>query len=108
MKNLQHYVMISVLFLSPLFYSFSIYAKSINNQTVPIIEQQKIEQINININQSSAEDLARNLNGIGLNKAKKIVEYREKFGPFVSIEQLKEVSGIGQSILDANVGKLIL
>ncbi|WP_392552663.1 helix-hairpin-helix domain-containing protein [Orbus wheelerorum] len=106
MKNLQHYVMISVLFLSPLFYSFSIYAKSINNQTVPIIEQQKIEQININ--QSSAEDLARNLNGIGLNKAKKIVEYREKFGPFVSIEQLKEVSGIGQSILDANVGKLIL
>jgi len=106
MKNLQHYLIISTLCLGSLFYSFSIYAEPLSNEISPIIEHKKIEQVNIN--HASAEDLAKNLNGIGLNKAKKIVEYREKFGPFVSIEQLKEVSGVGQSILDTNVGKLIL
>lgn len=62
----------------------------------------------VNINTASAEDLVKGLNGIGLNKAKKIIEYRDKFGPFVTIEQLKEVSGIGQSILDRNNGKISL
>ncbi|XKM13875.1 ComEA family DNA-binding protein [Orbaceae bacterium ac157xtp] len=62
----------------------------------------------VNINTASAEELAQHLNGVGLNKAKRIVEYREKFGPFVSIEQLKEVTGIGQSILDKNSAKLTL
>ncbi|KES14859.1 hypothetical protein GASC598P17_002230, partial [Gilliamella apis SCGC AB-598-P17] len=32
----------------------------------------------------------------------------EKFGPFISIEQLKEVSGIGQATLDKNIGKITL
>jgi competence protein ComEA len=48
------------------------------------------------------------LSGIGPNKAQKIIEYREKFGPFVSVEQLKEVSGIGQATLDKNAGKITL
>ncbi|WP_392560976.1 helix-hairpin-helix domain-containing protein [Orbus sturtevantii] len=106
MKNLPRYLAISTLFLSSLFYAFSSYAEPLGEQVDSIIESKTIDQVNIN--QASAEDLAKNLNGIGLNKAKKIVEYREKFGPFVSIEQLKEVSGIGQSILDNNAGKLIL
>ncbi|MDF7667283.1 helix-hairpin-helix domain-containing protein [Orbaceae bacterium ESL0727] len=62
----------------------------------------------ININTASVDELAKSLKGIGLSKAQKIVEYREKFGPFASVEQLKEVSGIGQSILDKNAGKIAL
>ncbi|OCF92518.1 hypothetical protein A9G17_04990 [Gilliamella sp. wkB7] len=69
-------------------------------------EQQQIIQVNINT--ATAEELAKVLTGIGISKAKKIVEYREKFGAFVSIEQLKEVSGIGQATLDKNVGKIAL
>ena len=69
-------------------------------------EQQQIIQVNINT--ATAEELAKVLTGIGISKAKKIVEYREKFGSFVSIEQLKEVSGIGQATLDKNVGKIAL
>ncbi|MCX8648816.1 helix-hairpin-helix domain-containing protein [Gilliamella sp. B2776] len=69
-------------------------------------EQQQIIQVNINT--ATAEELTKVLTGIGISKAKKIVEYREKLGPFVSIEQLKEVSGIGQATLDKNVGKIAL
>lgn len=69
-------------------------------------EQQQIIQVNINT--ATAEELAKVLTGIGISKAQKIVEYREKFGAFVSIEQLKEVSGIGQATLDKNVGKIAL
>ncbi|MCX8711866.1 helix-hairpin-helix domain-containing protein [Gilliamella sp. B3464] len=69
-------------------------------------DQQQITQVNINT--ASAEELTKVLTGIGASKAKKIVEYREKFGPFVSVEQLKEVSGIGQATLDKNAGKIAL
>lgn len=72
----------------------------------PKKEQKQIDQVNINT--ASVEELTRVLNGIGASKAQKIVEYREKFGPFVSIEQLKEVAGIGQATLDKNVGKITL
>ncbi|OCG04713.1 ComEA family DNA-binding protein [Gilliamella sp. wkB112] len=69
-------------------------------------KQKQIEQVNINT--ASAEELTKVLNGIGASKAQKIIEYREKFGPFISVEQLKEVSGIGQATLDKNLGKIIL
>ena len=50
----------------------------------------------ININQATAEQLAT-LSFVSDALAAKIVEYREKNGPFKTIEQLKEVSGIGQA-----------
>lgn len=50
----------------------------------------------ININTADAEDLTR-LNGIGEVKARAIVEYREKNGLFKSIEEIKNVKGIGEA-----------
>lgn len=47
----------------------------------------------ININTASAEELAQ-LKGIGSSHAVKIVEYREKNGPFKTPEDLMKVSGI--------------
>jgi competence protein ComEA len=76
---------------------------------VPVeMEQVQTTETKININTATAEELAAKLNGIGLNKAKLIVEYREKYGNFVAIEQLKEVKGIGQTILDKNLAILTL
>jgi len=53
----------------------------------------------ININTASIEELQL-LPGIGESKAESIVEYREANGLFASIEDIMEVSGIGQSTFD--------
>lgn len=50
----------------------------------------------ININTASAAELDE-LPGVGEAIAKKIVEYREYNGNFSSIEEIKNVSGIGDS-----------
>jgi len=54
----------------------------------------------ININTASAEELSQGLDGIGDVLSKRIVEYREKNGPFPSIEAIKNVSGIGDKIFE--------
>ncbi|MBE6071325.1 MAG: ComEA family DNA-binding protein [Clostridium butyricum] len=53
----------------------------------------------INLNSATIEDL-KSLNGIGDAKAAGIVEYREKNGGFSSIDQIKEVDGIGEKMFE--------
>lgn len=50
----------------------------------------------IDINSASVEELDK-LKGIGPVKAKAIVDYRAKNGPFKSIEDIKNVNGIGDA-----------
>ncbi|MDZ4226903.1 MAG: helix-hairpin-helix domain-containing protein, partial [Patescibacteria group bacterium] len=50
----------------------------------------------ININTSDAAML-QTLNGIGPSKAQAIVDYRNASGPFATIEEIKNVSGIGDA-----------
>jgi competence protein ComEA len=52
----------------------------------------------INVNTATAEQL-ETLPGIGPVLAGSIVEYREQNGPFTSVDQLLEVSGIGEARL---------
>ncbi len=54
----------------------------------------------ININTATASQLAT-LPHIGPSTAKKIVEYREKNGPFQKLEDLMKVPGIGKEIFEA-------
>jgi competence protein ComEA len=56
----------------------------------------------VNINTADANALAKALNGIGPAKAKAIVTYREKNGPFKSVDQLAMVDGITQKVIDKN------
>ena len=50
----------------------------------------------ININTASKEKLMK-LDGVGEGTAKKIIQYRQENGYFNTIEELKNVPGIGES-----------
>jgi competence protein ComEA len=56
----------------------------------------------VNVNTADAAALAKALNGIGPAKAKAIVSYREKNGPFKSVDQLAMVEGITQKLIEKN------
>ncbi|MCX8958015.1 hypothetical protein EHW66_02475 [Erwinia psidii] len=62
----------------------------------------------VSINQATAEELAAALNGVGLKKAQAIVSYREEYGHFTGVEQLKEVPGIGNALVERNMSRLKL
>lgn len=49
----------------------------------------------LNINKASAAEMAEKLNGIGPALSQRIVDYRNSNGPFKTIEEIKNVSGIG-------------
>jgi competence protein ComEA len=53
----------------------------------------------ININSASATEL-ETLSGIGEVLAATIIEYREQNGPFASVDDLMDVSGIGPATLE--------
>jgi competence protein ComEA len=53
----------------------------------------------ININSASAAELEE-LPGVGPVLASRIVEWRTANGPFTSIDDLGQVSGIGASVLE--------
>jgi competence protein ComEA len=51
--------------------------------------------VTVNINTASAADLEE-LPGIGAKTAARILEYRQKNGPFKKVEELMNVNGIGE------------
>jgi len=54
----------------------------------------------VNINTADEAKLT-SLKGIGPAKAKSIIQYRQEHGPFKTVDELKNVSGIGDKTLAA-------
>jgi competence protein ComEA len=61
----------------------------------------------INLNKATVEELIQ-LKGIGQKYAERIVEFREKNGPFKKTEDLLNVPGIGVKILDKNKDRIVV
>ena len=72
------------------------------------LNESKAEEGVVSINSASAEELAAAMNGVGIKKAEAIVSYREQYGPFSAVDQLKEVPGIGSALVERNAARLKL
>jgi len=79
---------------------------------IPVAQADEVAAVTqvqtVNINKDDATTLAARLDGVGRSRAEAIVRYRDSFGPFVSVEDLLEVKGVGQSILDKNRDRITL
>ena len=62
-----------------------------------VIPTKEKNQNLVNINNATKEELVT-LPGIGEAKAQNIINYRMKNGKFISVEELKKVSGISEEI----------
>lgn len=62
----------------------------------------------ININTADAKSIADALAGVGLKKAEAIVQYRTEHGPFKTIEELGDVTGMGEKTLEKNKADILL
>jgi competence protein ComEA len=61
--------------------------------------EQNMQDGKVNLNSAQLQELCT-LSGIGEAKAEAILAYRDEIGRFSSIEQLKNVAGIGESLFE--------
>lgn len=73
-----------------------------SNTTLSSVNQGKVA-----INTATEAELSQ-LDGIGSVKAKAIVDYRTKYGKFTAIEQIMNVSGIGEKTFEKIKEKIVL
>jgi len=71
---------------------------STNQSTAGSASSQTANEDPINLNTANVTDLQK-LAGVGQKKAEKIIEYRETHDGFKSVDDLKQVSGIGDKTL---------
>jgi len=72
---------------------------------MPLVSAEEIQKININT--ACVEELVQ-LKWIGPKYAQRIVEYREKNGPFEKPEDIMLVSGIGPRAWEANKDRIVI
>ncbi|AYV22226.1 MULTISPECIES: ComEA family DNA-binding protein [Vibrio] len=97
MKYLKNVWLLVVLLVAPVSFSYASEAKKLEGI-----------EITVNINQAGPEELAELLKGVGEEKAKDIVEYRDQHGSFKSADDLTQVKGIGEATVEKNRSRITL
>lgn len=64
-------------------------------------------QDRLNVNSATVEELSQ-LGNVGPARAAAIVSYREQFGPFRSIQDLTQVTGIGERTIEMNLDRITI
>ena len=64
------------------------------------------DDLSVNINSADAETIASVLMGVGVEKAKAIVAYREQHGRVYVAEELTAVKGIGKNTVLKNEARI--
>lgn len=62
----------------------------------------------VNVNSADAKTLAASLQGIGPEKAEAIVQYRDTYGLFETLDDLTNVGGIGDKTVEKNATDILL
>lgn len=88
----------AVLFALLCCFHLNVGANSAEMTTKPTINRPALEISSINVNTSDVATLCQ-LPGIGLNKGKAIVDYREAHGQYKNISELLNVKGISIKLL---------
>jgi competence protein ComEA len=68
----------------------------------------RVAHAQVDINHADAKMLAESLTGVGLVKAEAIVAYRSAHGPFLHVEELAAVNGIGMRTIEANREAIVI
>lgn len=84
-----------------------IYIYSIFDEETEYTMSSDIKNTKVNINKATASEL-ETINGIGPSLAEKIIAYRKENGRFATVEDLKNVSGIGEKKFDAIKDKVVV
>jgi len=64
-----------------------------------------VEAEKVNINKADLDELCK-LTHVGKGYAQRIIEYREKNGPFKNPEDITQVKGIGDKVWQANKDRI--
>lgn len=94
--------------LSPMVFATPVVAETSSLFTTVVTTQNVNETAKVNINQATAEQLARILHGVGMARARAIIELREQLGGFKDIEDLLQVRGLGVKVLEDNKERIEL
>lgn len=90
--------------LSILLFSATLFnASAVENPSDVQAKTEQVQQAIIDLNNADATQLAT-LKGIGAKRAQAIIDYREQHGKFTSLQELLEVKGVGNAVLQANQG----
>ena len=65
------------------------------------------EETKLDLNKASAEELVQ-LKGIGQSYAERIIKYRENNGPFVQVEDIMKIKGIGSKIFESIKHQIVI
>lgn len=77
---------------------------TVNNQASASSEVKKYNHVNVNT--ADAKQISSTLKNIGMKRAKLIIEYREQHGAFKTVDDLKQIKGLGKKFIEENKNKI--